>query len=350
MTKETLEAEATDPAALPVSPESEEPTPAEIELKDFFENIGGNEIIIKIYKMENGQKAYCGSAEPATITEDAILRSWGGGRYVLQAISKGVFVRGASRTITLHEQPVSAFKPAEQTVAPTNEIAILRESINRQHEMILKMLEQNNAQSAMPDMLEMFKAIQVMTPKTPDLSTLLPTVIDLFGKSMELARESSGGEDSKMQWFKLATGALEKLPSLVGAVMRNKTNGGAAPPGNQAPVVPMDAVTAESMLREGIAWLKKKAIKGSDVSLYVDMISDNMDDPTYQNLAVLILNQPFESFAKLDPDIDREPLKAWFQSFYSQLRAAFDEHKNTDSIAGAGGGGSGAPGNEAPDN
>lgn len=321
------------PEAEPANEADYVPTPEEEELVEFFRTIGSTANIVKIYKVVDGTRAWCGQAEPSAITEDMILKRWGPGKYSLSALNNGRFVPGGVKTITIYA-PDNSTIPAP--LAPTDspgEIALLRENLNRQHEMILKMMEQGNRRSDISEIAAVFEMVQRAAPKPPDMSAMLGPVMEILTKSMELAKDNAGGTDTKLEMFKLiANGVKDVLPQITGALMARKDNG-AAPA-----IVPEPATTPEQVLKQALTVLKDKAVKGKSVETIVDYIADNMEDPANRAMVFSLLNKPFEEIEAFDPELRNEPYHTWFRRLYDELKGVFSGNSETEIDGGPGGG------------
>ena len=330
-------------------------SPAEIELTEFFESIAGSANHIKIYKIVEGTKAYCGTAEPSVVNEDYLLKNWRGGRYHLQATMNGHYVTGGTRQITIYEPPIdpASLRARNEDISAgrdggrDGEINILREQINRQHEMVLKILEQNskgNNAPTLPEIMGMVRDMQAMS-KPPDIMAVLPNILDLFKTSVELARDSAGGGDKGMNWIGLIEKVADKLPAMIGQVGAMRAN--PSRPGAERDAETMQA-QADVLLREALAYLKRKHANGKTSESVCDTILDNMDDASYHNLAVLILNRPFEQIAALDADFGQEPMKSWLLKIYTDLKLGVS-NEDSEPVTGPGGGASDVAGNETGD-
>jgi hypothetical protein len=318
----------------------------------------GAAYVIKIYKIINGVRNYCGSTEPSGINEDDILRQWGGGKYTLFATLNNKYVPGGSITINLFARPIDALKPSDTSSnvvlnAASGEVAILQQSLNRQHEMILAML-QNNQKSESPSLIELIQVVKEMTPKPPDMAASMASMMDLFKSSMDLAKETAGLSDGKPDWLKIVDTIAGKLPQIVGVIgaMRKAP----VAPENSNPEIAESAgmsdeqkqkEAANKILLATIAQLKPEAMKSTDPELIVDWIDAHRESTEYHNMAVAILNKPFEEICAMDADIGKEPLKSWFKKLYDSLRELFYERLNSDASAGTDGSDSNPDGNAA---
>lgn len=323
---------------------------ADIELAEFFENLAGSANKIKIYKIVNGERNYCGSAEPAIVTEDYILRTYKAGKYFLQATSNGKYVTGGNRTISIYEPPMDPYEARQNPVENSGgEIAILREQINRQHEMLLQLLQRKDSENKVPSITELLALVMQLQQanKPPDMSAVLPSVMTLFKDTVEMAREAASGSDGKTDWAGLALKAVDKLPAIVGQIAAMRT---AEKAPDNPPVAAGEGdekMQIENAVKTGIAWLKQKALAGKDPVLQADFILDNFDNPVYRAIGVRLMNMQFEDFAKFDPEIVQEPLRKWFQEVYNALREGLSDDSSV--TAGADGGGADTKGNASVD-
>jgi len=138
--------------------------------------------------------------------------------------------------------------------------------------------------------------------------------------AMELAKMIKGVPETDDSFMGVVKDVVkESGPGLLQAFMAgNKPPG--APPG--VAVVALGPSPEESM-KAGIDFLKKKALAGADVGLYIDMAVDNRELDTFAPILHAILTQQFEVFAGIDPEIGKPPYVEFFQSFYDGLRSAF---------------------------
>lgn len=315
---------------------------AEKELLEFFETVGGSANMIRIYKMVSGEAQFCGSAEPSVVSPEYILANYGGGKFRLTAFMNGKFISGGTKYLTIYQPPVDPLKslPSAVKLPETGgEISLLREQINRQHEMLLQMLQQNQKSGGLGDMniLQIMQLVKELQPKQADITTILPNIMDLFKSTMETAKEAAGASDGKTDWAGLIGKAIQTLPGVIGGVAAMKQQQPSAynPPAEQ----PMQ--DAGAALLQAIASCKPYALKGTDPALIVDWISANMDsaDPTYRQLALAILNMPYEDIQKADRDLEREPLKSWFRKLYDGLRELAGDEQTPEITTGANGSG-----------
>ena len=320
-----------------------EPVEAEVinpevsELLSYIESISDNANVVKIFKVIEGQKWYCGRCEPGTINEDNILKKWGGGQYYLVALNNGQFIPGGSKNIKLFQAVEDPFKTDGGRQAGSAEgdtqFRFIMEQMQRQHEMVLKMIEamRPHDQGLNPaDIMSMVRDMAAMAPKGPDVGAILPTITTLFTKTMELAKDGADGGD-KLSWQGIAKYALQQLPGMLQTVALARAGQPVPnPPGGEA--MPVEQMVAY----QGLQWLKKRAKAGKSVENITDMLLDNIDDDTFGPVAMAILNSPFAEIEKIDPEIAKEPLHSWFFALYNDLKGAVG-NANSSAVAGPGG-------------
>lgn len=333
ITKEELDDKDTQTAAEENADDM--PTPDEIELAEYFDSIGSTANKIKVYKWVEGERAYCGASEPSQMSEEFILKRWGGGKYALQALNNGRFVPGGNRTISLYQPEDAAPLQPHVDGGASDQITLLREQLQRQSEQMTSILtaivtnraEQTQETTSIKDLAAALRDLNDMQPKQAAPGEMMKPLLELMGKTMELAKDSATGDDNKMGWLKFAEQVLEKVPGMlekVAPVIAARSGGNGDP-----------RAAAAAMLQQGIGFLKEKALKHRDPGLYVDMILDNIEDPRYRPL-LGVINQPFENFLRLDPELSTEPYKTFFESVYNGLIEGIKDAQNEDT-AGPGG-------------
>lgn len=344
------------PAALEIETEQEKIVDPEIEeLSTFFNQLGSSANLIKIYKFVDGQKSYCGAAEPSVVTEDYILHRYGGGKYQCQALNNGRYVTGGFKAVNIYEPPIDTLKAklaADREPASNNgEIASLKDALNRQQEMILRLIEKNSVAAApalgpsMADITSMMRDIAAMAPKHDNPMNALAPVLDLVKTTMEISKEAVNGENPSSFWPKIIGDALQKIPMILGAMRPSGSGQPAAPgenPGGEMGII-------QNFLVWGIGELKKKALAGKDPALYADLILDNIDDAKWMPFVGLV-NRPFEEFVSYDVELKNPPFNAWFKELFETVKRGLDGNIQTNVDAGEIGRDSDSKGNAPADN
>ncbi len=322
------------------------PDPEIQELADFYLSLGSSANLIKIYKLVEGQRAYCGSAEPAAVTEDYILKRWRGGKYFLQALNNGRYVAGGTRQVIIFEPPedplTSRVEIQRNDQNNNGEISILKDSLARQQEMIIQLIQANSqkSNSSVGELASALKELSALQPKNADPMAMFAPVLDLVKSTLDFSKEATAGEDPKIGWLKFATQALEKVPMILGAG-RPPAPYAENPPGGN------DLNAIRTFIVWGISELKKKALKGADPGLYADLILDNLDDPKWAPFVELV-NKPFVELAAYDPALNAEPLNSWFKTLFNLVKENLSGAE-TEFTSGAPGSGADVKGNETLD-
>jgi hypothetical protein len=319
----------------------QEMTPEESDFSEYLGSLGPNANIIKIKKYVNGISQYCGKCETRVLInegEDFILRKWHGGRYYLEAFMNNKYLPGLSRTMEIYENPESE-KSVNQNNGPSSETLLLRDEIQRQHELVLKLLEgqKQPAQSAptLTDIVAALATMKNLVPQPPALGDVLPGLTGLMKFAKEAVTEGGSGNS----FSSIVEGALKAIPLIFGGIQNMRGNGNQPEPTGGEVLTPEQA--EKQLLGQAIARLKMEAVSGLDPELCVSWIASHQEDPNYRNMAVILLNRQFETLFDVDSDLGKEPLRSWFFKVYTDLRKVFiDGNVNQDADASAGGVGS----------
>lgn len=154
--------------------------------------------------------------------------------------------------------------------------------------------------------------------------------LDTLIKAIQLGKEMGGNGDS---WLGLVREALPALAPAVASLATSIAGRAQAPaPANQNGGEEMNE---EAMIKVGLAYLKKKALAGSDPDLYVDIVVDNQTEAPYGQLIRRILDNDFSAFAAVDPEISKPEYEPFFRRIYNGIRSIFIE-QNTVVIDPAG--------------
>jgi hypothetical protein len=98
------------------------------------------------------------------------------------------------------------------------------------------------------------------------------------------------------------------------------------------------------IMRQGIGFLKTRAVKQADSMIFVDYVMSTLDTDQSMQLASLI-DRPYEDIAQLDPELLNPVYRPWFTKFFSELKDALAELQQPYNTSGEGG----DPGNLASD-
>jgi hypothetical protein len=342
-TKETIITETdSKPEEVIEQVQAVEPTPEERDFTEYLESLGPTTNLIKIHKYIDGTRKYCGRVEPSTMKiegEEFLLRHWGGGKYYLMAFFNNRYVQDGSRLIEIYEPPEDK-RMMTSSFSENNESKLMREEIQRQHDMVLKLLEtkgQQNPGPSLHDIVGALASMKSLVPPAPGLDSVLPGLVSLMKFAKEAVSDSSSKESS---FGSIVEGALKAIPMIFGGLQNMKGNGGQPATQENQPVLTQEQAEKQ-LLGQAIARLKQEAVAGLDPELCVAWISSHQEDVGYRNMAVILLNRQFESLFSVDPDLEKEPLRSWFQRVYTELRKVFiDGNSDQESDLTAGGVGS----------
>ncbi len=317
-----LEDNGGEPTTFDVALETVEDTEA---LQDVLSQFGETNIVLKILRQTPSGAEFCYQTD--VLDEEFIQKNFGGGSYQVR-----VFIAGRYRkTIKIQIATRLSSNPNQpgQNVNGDRHSEFLEK-------MVLALVSRETPAPVIPS-----------GPSITDLTTALANIdqlrgkqesgIEMFIKGMDMANgKESGGLDWKSA---LVQTAKEALPMFM-----NKQNPGGSSVVPVTPGQPPNQLQIEATLKQGITYLKKKAIAGTDPNLILDWICDNAEDEQYQLLIRTVLTTEFAEFAKLDPEIGTEPFFAWFKPLYDGIRLAFtppdsvgdDTERNVGDVANVG--------------
>lgn len=320
----------------------DEPDPNSIEA---WKNRISQDAIIKVFRRDrfSGKMAYVGSTPPEYFSEEWLQTTHGPGDYQMQAFLNGRYVKGGARTMTigpLGKEPVeghptsnasTATAPA-QSSAPdlvAFQLETMREEMRLTREMLMESMKRDGNSTDVPGLLAaVVNLARSMAPPAP-VNPLgnIDALLGLLKTGIEIGQTGSvePKEKGAMGWIKdLAPVVGEVLQGLIPA---RANGGGAAPaPAGTAvdkPALPAgqaDPARAIAMLRSGISYLKTKAVQQKDPGIYVDFVSDNLDDPQWTPLFQLIAKPYDEIAAAIDPDLLNPPYREWFTELFEGIK------------------------------
>lgn len=278
---------------------------------DYLRQFSNEQFRVKVYKNTPRGSEYCCSG--TTEIDEEFLIQFGGGDYELRVFVDGVrqdtvFIRIADRPMKnggggsddfMRQQMtfMQSMLAAQKTTAPSSPIL---------------------------DVIEAVKSLQGLNAgKDP---------LDLVLKGMELAKNMNGGGTG--DWKSgIVDGVKEiaktAIPVLAAMAQPQQQHVQVQPQQQESP-----EMIQEQQLREGIAYLKGRAMSGMDCNLVIDWVVANSNDPQYTPFIKMVLQQDFDTFIKIDAEIAREPFLSWFRTLHSGLRDAFNEALNVGDSGG----------------
>lgn len=312
----------------------------EQEYADFLSNMGtsiAKVFIYRIPKAGGGGMQFVDEVGMEAVTESSIKEIYGGGKYLLKFRDSNNHWRG-NRNI---EIAGPSKDPGTTTVSPgsvpTNEnfftaqITMIQANADRQHEMLLKLIETMGKGTAAPavsmkDMAETMAILKGLSGGDKD-------AIGELRKVLALSKELAPGEHTEESFTSVAKQVAGKVLEHFSAPPNPQQN----PNGrHQASVVDISTKAPMSEQQQAdknmqdwltaqIAFLKQKAKQGrdkQDPDSWIDYMFENDDEPgCVAVLSAVSQGIPFEALLQFDPEIGQDAaLKSWFQSLYDGIR------------------------------
>lgn len=302
----------------------EPPSEAELSYESFIGGFPQDGLQIKVYR-EGERREYCFRAKPHEL-QDAheAIRLYHAkqpycaerGEYTLE-----VFVNGEARnSFTIYIAPQVPVSPAPSpygSMAGDSTVRLLMEQNARLEALLRNQSSDREPIGALAD--AMLKLQQIQGNARPQ-----EMPIDTVMKCIELGKTLSGGEGGGGDdWKSILSPILPYVMPILQTVMQPKPPALAQP----SPAVegnPASMPNEDQMILAGIQFLKQKCLARAHPGLYVEFVYDNKDAPQYQGLIRRILAGELSEFAKLDPEITKEPYADFFKYFFDGLRSAFN--------------------------
>ncbi len=333
-----------------VSPEEKE----DERIQDIFKRIGGEGLRFTISRyLPSGRPQYVGDADIDNLSEANIQSAWGEGRYKITAWDSSNNYKGSK---VIHIGPPSNLnKKDEEPVKQSPHLAYMDPAVTVQLEMMRE--EQATNRALMMKMIESMTAGKSGTQEIAEVMGMLKTVmeqpkqpsaIDLVTQILPLIKEFAslvaGGKivSEKRDWIDTTKEILHELPNVLKMMGAQKAavaappqagNGGAGSPA----MLPRDQLNIPKehmfLIQQGLGYLKKKALQGSDPDIYINWALDNLDTE-YSRAIVGLLNRPFDEIILIDPELNNIEYKNWFEDFFGGLKNALSERIDAGRNAG----------------
>lgn len=318
--------------------------PAEESYAAFVGKFSQEDVIVKVQRETPTGREYCFRGTPSEI-DDETIRLYHAkqpyahevGKYSLQ-----VFVHGEPRNaFPVHIAPQIATPGTEKESGGFTQRDFMLDFFQKQNERLERQLErlQERPQNqepigALADAMLKLRTLQGEQGPSVSLDTIM--------KAVELGRtlNPNGETDWKPLLLEVVKDAMPTLQGLLGALATR--NGGG---GNPEQIAGGD-VNEEAALRGVFQFLKKKCLAGSDPGLYIDVVVDNRDDPTYQKLIAAVRSRDFSAFTAIDAEVGKEPFLSFFRFIYDGLRRAFSGQNQVGADTGGESGNSGNAGED----
>ena len=297
----------------------------------------GVDIKVKIYKTITGKVQpsylYTIASENFKEPEEHLQNSgYGGGTYTclwLNPENKRVF----EKTYEIADKPVSERKA---TSIEDVQIQMLREQSQMNRDLLMAVLGRSNGGSPLSEVAQMWNIMK----GTPGGGSGFDAFINIFQKGLEIGAGKSGDMDWKTALIQAARDMVPAIAGVAQTIMVNKNGGAGAPMmmpipanGNGSETMYGGAVVdanaqasenarAEQILKASLGWIKQRILQGLPVSLAFEWIMNNANDPQWQPLITFVMDKTPEEMSGVDPDLNKEPFKAWIL----ELQKAMKEH------------------------
>jgi hypothetical protein len=266
-------------------------------------------VISKVYKISAGGKSFCfQTTEP--VDEVTVQEQYPtGGKFVVNEYNT---LNQIIRTQHIDIEP----KPLASNSSNGNDdlrTRMLMDELNFTRNMMLKMIEgiSSNKQNTSTPLGELAQAMQVVHQMAP-----VGNPVDLIVKGMELGIKSNGGTTD---WKAEVVSAVKEVaPAVVTALASNRQ---IPNQGHQPTMIASNP--PESLLKQGIAWLKPQILAGMTTDLAIGWVIQNSSDPMCNQLIGLAIRGNVDTFIQIDPELANEPYRTWFVSAIQLLKEEY---------------------------
>lgn len=345
--------------AIPVNELAETNQQAD-DLKTFLSKLGEEcpKITIHRYTPNKPAPAYVGSTTLEDISEEMIQTEYGGGKFQVKffneegayVAAKTIHIEGPRKDLSKVENP--APEPAQPSTDPAAQafqmqLTMLQQQIAAQQDLMLKVVEKLGTPAQAPiSVTDVVQLMGVMNEnKKGGDSDSASNWIEILKLGVDIA--GNGGRIPDTGW----SGVIKEVAGAVPGVLASMKQ--AAAPATAPPTDPEKAaqMVLVQKARDGINYLKPKAIAGDDVNLYIHWVAANANEPMVRPLLGL-LSHPYEKLIELDAELAEPHLRPWFETLYTGLKNAFQSpdttEVSTDEDSGGGAGHVSEPSDDAP--
>jgi hypothetical protein len=283
------------PRILPADPSEET---LDYALKQFDDREG---LELKYYMVQPGGAAFIGSF--SDIVPDSQLQDWYplGGKFEIRIYIHGEF---RDRRFTLIG-PRPGGATGNGSAAENAEIRRLNDKLD----MLMNQQRNSGPQTTMEGLAQVIKTVSEIQRAPAENGTGLLEAIRL---GVSLAK-SGGNIDEDDSFLGVVKSVVKEAgPGIAHALMTSR----GAPPG-PPPVAALPPPNPDEqmniLLKQGIVFLKKKAIANADPGLYIDLAVDNRESETFAPFIHAVLSSEFETFVTVDPEIGKPPYEQFIQ-------------------------------------
>lgn len=336
ITKETVDAETEAVATSDDGQEQE--TPPE-DILCFLQRFAkARNVVVKRLDRQTGRQVYVGQSSPEHCTEQWIQESFGAGTYDLQLrTAEGHYI--AQRRIEIGEGP-----PKEKDVSPLPQanpgndavvamlqmqVQMMQSQMQAQTQMFASMVEKLSGNGGTPtpirDIIEAVASLKTMSGGG-DSGEKITNMIELLQKGIEIGQTGEVREKREgiMDYVKEIIPVVAK--GLRGLVPANGAARSPDPvsPGGPAPAPALQDETQAriiSMVRQGLNFMKSRALAGKSTDFWIESVLDNADLPEYRAFLELLGDKSYDEIAAIDPDLLKPQFRPWFEKLFEGIKA-----------------------------
>ncbi len=326
-TEEFLEDDPPSNREIPIDPRvlQDEDT-LDYALKQFDDRNG---LELKYYLTQPGGSAFIGGYPD--IVPESQLQDWypQGGKFEVRIYVHGEF--RDRRFMIIAPRPGGMVSNGGGS-GGSLEVQLLREQLQMLREEIRSRSQVPQQSSA----LELAQAVAAMQQLNGG-SGNSGSIAEMFKTAMDMAKMIKGVPDEDNTFLGVVKDVVKEAgPTLLqGLFAAGKTP--AMLPASSVAIPPTENPEnqMDPALKQGLIFLKKKALAGADPGLYIDFAVDNRENELFQGVlhAILAPDSKFEVLSALDPEIGQPPYVEFFRAIYDGLRSAFSQ---TDTVVVSG--------------
>lgn len=325
--------------------------PPDDDLVKFFSD-KGEDVTIKVYKYDSATNRpnFRADTDLDGFSEVWLQNNFGPGKYSLRAYRAGNYVGG--RTVNIGEgiaknpSPV----PGREIIIPQPagadpmiqmQLEQMRLDAQTNRELLLKLIDRQSGDGGKSTLTELAEAMAILKTAQPQQESTSPMklISDALPVIKQLIDMAAGRPEKSDSWVGLARDVVAELPNVISKLPIRQPAAAEQPAPAVVQLNPQPAISAGdiiSQLKKGLEYLKKRALKKSDPSDYVNIVLDMAEDwpPEYVDS---FLETPYEEFGKLDPDLMDPVYRPWFEKLFQELRNALSELPEPGTPAGEAG-------------
>lgn len=271
----------------------------------------------------------------------------GPGKYAIRLVSNKRIVQ--TQYVSIGPKPVMPGTNPPATSNPTYDAATIQAQMYKDQlaftqNLVLALITKANNPAPLTPLNELVAGMAAMHQLNGAAGSKDP--LDLLIKGLEIGKSFNG--TTAPDWkTELMSTVKEVGGPIAREIARHQLNGGkpALPEHTEEGEQPM---VSETMLKQGLKWMKGKILSGLQVEQAVDWILNNSTDPMYTPFIALAVKGTFEDVVKLDPEIASEPYNSWVRKALTDIKEAYARLSSADDSGSGEGDTSDAADNETP--